>query len=167
MSRSAAGTPRTITLERVYEAPIEQIWALWTTKDGIESWWGPDGFTVSVEKIDLRPGGELRYTMTATGPEQIAFVDGAAMPRTNELGVTYLDVDPPNRLVYSNLVDFIPGHGAYEVEVLVELTPESDGRVRMTLTLEAMHDAEWTNRAVAGWENELDKLDRLVQERRL
>ena len=69
--------------------------------------------------------------------------------------------------MYSNLVDFIPGHGAYEVEVLVELTPESDGRVRMALTLDAMHDAEWTNRAVAGWENELDKLDRLVQERRL
>jgi hypothetical protein len=52
------------------------------------------------------------------------------------------------------------------VEALVELTPGSDGQVRMTLTLEAMHNDEWTNRAVAGWQNELDKLDRLLLERK-
>ena len=36
-----------------------------TTKDGIESWWGPGGFTVKVRKLDLRSGGELHYAMIA------------------------------------------------------------------------------------------------------
>jgi uncharacterized protein YndB with AHSA1/START domain len=61
---------RRITLERIYSAPIQQVWDLWTTKEGIESWWGPDGFTVKVRKLDLRPGGELHYAMTAVAPHR-------------------------------------------------------------------------------------------------
>jgi hypothetical protein len=34
---------RRITLERVYQADVQDVWDLWTTKDGIESWWGPGG----------------------------------------------------------------------------------------------------------------------------
>jgi uncharacterized protein YndB with AHSA1/START domain len=166
MSWSAVGKSGAITLERIYDSPIEEIWALWTTREGIESWWGPDGFSVSVDRIDVRPGGELRYTMTATGPEEVAFLARAGMPRSQQLTATYLDVQAPYRLAYSNRVDFIPGHGAYDVEALVELTPGTDGHVRMTLTLEAMHNDEWTNRAVAGWQNELDNLDRLLLERK-
>ena len=38
---------RRITLERTYKASLQDVWDMWTTKDGIESWWGPDGFSVS------------------------------------------------------------------------------------------------------------------------
>jgi hypothetical protein len=31
-------------LERTYRVPIEDLWELWTTKAGFESWWGPEGF---------------------------------------------------------------------------------------------------------------------------
>ena len=46
-----------ISFERKYEAPVEDVWDLWTTAEGIESWWGPEGFSVRVSKLDLRPGG--------------------------------------------------------------------------------------------------------------
>jgi uncharacterized protein YndB with AHSA1/START domain len=72
-------TKRRITIERTYHAPIEDIWELWTTKDGIESWWGPDGFRVEVKKLDLCPGGALDYAMIATGADQIAFLKKAGM----------------------------------------------------------------------------------------
>ena len=49
-----------VTVERTYQARLGELWDLWTTKEGIESWWGPGGFTVKVRKLDLRPGGELR-----------------------------------------------------------------------------------------------------------
>ena len=42
------------TIERTYEATLEEAWALWTTKEGIESWWGPEGFDVTVLSLDLR-----------------------------------------------------------------------------------------------------------------
>ena len=65
-------TPETITLERTYDATVEDVWALWTTKEGIESWWGPDGFSVEVRVIDLRPGGELLYAMTVIEPARVS-----------------------------------------------------------------------------------------------
>jgi uncharacterized protein YndB with AHSA1/START domain len=148
---------RRITIERTYQAPIEDVWALWTTKDGIESWWGPEGFAVKVRKIDLRPGGELHYAMTAIAPEQIEFMKRAGMPLTTEARVTYTEVTPRRRLAYDHLADFIPGVEPYTVAHLVELHPGAQG-VRMLLTFDAMHDEQWTQRAVMGWENELDKL---------
>jgi uncharacterized protein YndB with AHSA1/START domain len=47
------------SIERTYAASIDETWALWTTKAGIESWWGPEGFDVTVISLDLRPGGQL------------------------------------------------------------------------------------------------------------
>ncbi len=160
-----SGTRETFTLERTYEAPIEDVWALWTTTDGIESWWGPDGFRVTVQHLDLRPGGRLRYVMTATAPEQVEFMNAAGMPGTMELAITYTEVSAPVRLRYTNHVDFVPGHGAYDVGTLVELQA-IDGLVRMVVTIDAMHDDEWTQRAAMGWDSELGKLDRILAERR-
>jgi uncharacterized protein YndB with AHSA1/START domain len=146
-----------VRLERIYRASLQDVWDMWTTKDGIESWWGPDGFSVKVRKLDLRPGGELHYAMTATAAPQIEFMKKAGMPLTTECTATYTEVSAPRRLAYTHLADFIPGIEPYNVAHLIELTPMGDS-VRMVLTFDAMHDAEWTNRATMGWEMELGKL---------
>jgi uncharacterized protein YndB with AHSA1/START domain len=153
---------RKITLERTFNAPIEEVWDLWTTKEGIESWWGPDGFDVKVRQLDLRPGGELVYAMIATGSDQIDFLKKAGMPATTESRLTYTEVVPRRRLAYSQLADFIPGVEPYEVPTTVELESTPLG-VRMTLTFEAMHDEHWTKMAVMGWESELGKLAKLLK----
>jgi hypothetical protein len=46
----------------------------------------------------------------------------------------------------------------------VELQPTPDG-VRMTLTFDAMHNDEWTERAVMGWNSELGKADAVLAAR--
>jgi uncharacterized protein YndB with AHSA1/START domain len=46
-----------ITIERTYTADIADMWALWTTKEGFESWWGPEGFRVDVHELDARASG--------------------------------------------------------------------------------------------------------------
>lgn len=152
-------TRRKITLERIYAAALEDVWKLWTTKEGIESWWGPEGFTVEVRKLDLRAGGELQYAMTATGPDQIAFMKSAGMPLTTEARVVYTEVDPGKRLGFSHRIDFVPGVEVYEVAGVVEFSA-ADGRVRMVMQIDAMHSAEWTQRSRAGWESQLRKADR-------
>jgi len=154
-----------ITLERVYRADIQDVWDLWTTKDGIESWWGPGGFAVTVRTLDLRPGGELLYAMTAIDPPQVAFMKQAGMPLTHEARITFTEIVPPRRLAYVHLADFIPGVEPYDVATLVELVA-SGGEVRMTLTFDAMHDDEWTTRATTGWEEEIGKLGALIEKRR-
>jgi uncharacterized protein YndB with AHSA1/START domain len=149
------------SITRMYKASLEEAWALWTTKSGIESWWGPEGFDVTVTSLDLRPGGELVYRMTATAPEQVAFMKRAGMPLTTDCKVIYTQVAPPGRLAYKTLTDFVPGIAPYEVVTVVELR-ETAGAVTLTVTFDAMHDDVWTERARAGNESQLRKLDRLL-----
>jgi uncharacterized protein YndB with AHSA1/START domain len=156
---------RRVTLERSFEANIQEVWALWTTPDGVESWWGPDGFDVKVRTMDLRQGGDMTYVMTATAPDQVDFMKKAGMPVATESRLTFTEVAPPRRLSYNQLADFIPGIEPYLVETQVELEA-TGGRVRMTLTIEAMHDEQWTDMAVKGWENELDNLAQVLAARR-
>jgi len=156
---------RRITLARVYDASLQDVWDLWTTKDGIESWWGPGGFAVTVRKLDLRPGGELRYAMTAVDPPQVDFMKKAGMPLTQELRITYTEVIARRRLAYLHLADFIPGVEPYDVATTVELESTPQG-VRMALTFDAMHSDEWTQRATMGWESELNKLHIVVAARK-
>jgi uncharacterized protein YndB with AHSA1/START domain len=157
------GRPK-LTLERTFNASIAEVWELWTTKEGIEAWWGPDGFSVAVSDLDLRPGGKLSYAMTATGPDQIDYVQKAGMPITTQNRVTFTTIDPPHRLVYKELADFIPGVKPYEVETIVELNEVSDG-VHLLLTFEAMHDEHWTQMARLGREGELERLAKLLAAR--
>lgn len=154
-----------ITIERTYKASVEDVWHLWTTKAGIESWWGPDGFTTKVLNLDLRAGGELRYAMTATALPQIEFMKKAGMPLTTEGRLTYTEVTPHQRLAYIHLADFIPGVAPYDVATTVEFH-SSGQNVRMVLTFDAMHDEVWTERAVMGHESQLGKLEKAIAGKR-
>lgn len=150
-----------VAIERTYKASIDDVWSLWTTKQGIESWWGPDGFSTKVLKLDLRAGGEWCYAMTATAPAQVEFMKKAGMPLSNEVRITYTEVINQRRLRYIHLADFIPGVEPYDVATLVEF--HSDGSsVHMVLTFDAMHDEEWTKRAVMGQNSQLDKLEKVI-----
>lgn len=150
-------TERRVTLERSFRASLADVWSLWTTKAGIESWWGPGGFRVTVHRLDLRPGGELHYTMEAQSPEQIAFMKQSGMPTSTQHFCTYTEVERHRRLAYIHPVDFIPGVETYPVVHLVELSA-SGGVVQMRLSFDAMHNEEWTRNATAGWTMELTKL---------
>jgi activator of Hsp90 ATPase-like protein len=153
-----------LTLERTYEASAEEVWEVLTSKDGIEAIMGPDGFKAEVSRLDLRPGGDLVYAMTAVGPEQVAFMRQAGLPLSTEQHVTFVEVDPPRRLVTRDLVDFVPGIEPYEVETIVELEAV-EGGTRLVLTFDAMHDAQWTENAKLGREQELRKLGELLAAR--
>jgi uncharacterized protein YndB with AHSA1/START domain len=156
---------KTIVLERTFGASLEEVWALWTTKEGLESWWGPEGFTTTVHQIDVRVGGQLLYAMTATAPEQIRFMTSAGMSLTTEQRVTYQVVVPLQRLRYTSLADFIPGVAPYDLATLVELHESPEGGVRMVVTIDAMHDEAWTKRSVMGWESQLGRIAKLLAER--
>ena len=149
------------SIERRYAASLDEAWALWTTKAGIESWWAPDGFTVRVQRIELHPGGELIYTMTATAPEQVEFMRNAGMPLTTESRKRFTEVSPPDRISYDSLVDFVPGVEPYEFHTTVDLR-RTDHGTEVTMTVDPMHDEIWTQRLTMGRENELDNLARRI-----
>ena len=85
----------------------------------------------------------------------------AGMPLTSECKVTYTEVARPHRLAYKTLADFVPGIAPYEVATIVDLKATDDG-VTVTIKFNAMHDDIWTERARAGHESQLRKLDALL-----
>ena len=157
-----SGRRERVSVERTYEgASLADVWEMWTTKDGIEAWWGPEGFAVTVRSIDLRAGGVLDYTMRATDAGQIEFMKQAGMPVAIDHRVIYTEVSPPRRLAFSHYADFIPGVEPYEVLHVIDFI-ELPGGVRVALAIERMHDDHWTEMAVKGWTNELEKLAKVL-----
>ena len=148
-------------LERTYPTDPTTIWTLWTTPEGISRWWAPDGFTTKVDALDLREGGELIYTMTATAPETIAFMQSAGMPLATVSRKRFTRVDQPSRLAYQSLVDFVPDHEPYEFGTDVHLTPTSDG-THVVMSVEPLHDEVWTQRLLDGRANELANLAKVL-----
>jgi uncharacterized protein YndB with AHSA1/START domain/uncharacterized protein YdhG (YjbR/CyaY superfamily) len=146
-----------IKIERTFRASLEEVWELWTTKEGLESWWGPEGFTTQVRRLELRPGGHFEYAMTAADPVQVNALKAMGVPLTSVAHGTYSEVRPLRRLAYSTVADFIPGVEPYEVATVVELHPVARG-VKLALIQDAMHDRQWTEMAKAGFESQLDKL---------
>jgi len=51
------------TITRVYDAPRELVFQAWTEERHLARWWGPKGISISVAKLDARPGGAFHYRM--------------------------------------------------------------------------------------------------------
>jgi uncharacterized protein YndB with AHSA1/START domain len=153
-----SGRPK-VVIERSYRARVDELWDLWTTKEGFESWWGPEGFRVEVHAIEAREGGALHYDMVADAPEQIEAMKRMGQPTSHETRGRYAEVRPKDRLAITHMIDFLPGVKPYESTMVVEFFPAGQ-QVRMVVTLDPMHDDEFTKMSATGFTSQLTKLDR-------
>lgn len=79
---------REVVVTRVVKAPRQLVFAAYTDPAHLPNWMlGPDGWTMPVCEIDLRPGGAWRFVWRRD--------DGSEM----EMRGVYLEIDPPGRLV--------------------------------------------------------------------
>jgi len=58
---------RELIITRELNAPIELVWEVWTDPEHLAQWWGPDGFTNTISKMDMKPGGE--WDLVMHGPD--------------------------------------------------------------------------------------------------
>ncbi|MCR6672447.1 SRPBCC domain-containing protein [Devosia ginsengisoli] len=161
-----ASEPRagTIRLERVYDASIEDVWALWTTKEGLEQWFAPEGMRFEVSVLDLRVGGTFDHVMTAVGAEQVAYMANLNRPSMARVSGRFVDIVPHRRLRIRFDIDFVPGVESYPYDMMVELHTEA-GRVRMVLTADRHPDAEMTRGAIIGLTSQLQRFDLAIAAR--
>jgi uncharacterized protein YndB with AHSA1/START domain len=81
---------RTQQITRLLPAPVDAVWKVWITPEHIANWWGPNGFTNTIHKMDVTAGGEWRLTMH--GP------DGKNYPNKS----VFIEVEPPRRIVFKH-----------------------------------------------------------------
>lgn len=147
-----------VVVERTYAAPAEELWALWTTKAGFESWWGPQGFRVEVKAMEARAGGALRYDMIADAPEAIAAMKQMGQPLSHDTRGVFADYRPHDYLRLVHVIDFVPDQPTYESVIEVNFTAQGE-RTRMVVTIHPHLDPHWTKMATQGFASQLTKLD--------
>ncbi len=54
---------REIRISRLLNAPVSLVWKVWTDPDHIKNWWGPNGFTNTITKMEIEPEGEWDFVM--------------------------------------------------------------------------------------------------------
>lgn len=108
---------REIVMERDFAAPRDLVFRAYTEQEHVEAWWGPYGFTTTTYEMDVRPGGQWRYTMH--GP------DGTDYPNR----MIYREVVRPERLSYAHDDD---GKGEISFDVTVTFE-ETEGGTRVTM----------------------------------
>jgi uncharacterized protein YndB with AHSA1/START domain len=110
---------REIVMTRVVDAPRSLVWEAYTNPEHVTKWLlGPEGWTMPVCEIDLRPGGEWHYVWR--GP------DGAELEMRGE----YREVTQPERIVQTE------SWGAEWPETLNTLVLfEAEGRTTITTTV--------------------------------
>ncbi len=156
-SGKRVNSAKAFTIERTFKATPERMWALWTTKRGVESWWGPEGFATKVHALDLRPGGAFDFEMTATASEQVAAMKELGLPLTSRTQNVYLEVVEPRRLAIKTRVDFVPDVEPYDITSTVDFVKVKEG-TKLVFTSSKMHSEEWNERARQGQMSQLDKL---------
>ncbi len=107
-----------IMMKRTFLAPAARVFEAFTNPEHVRHWYG---FRTSIPVVfegDVRPGGRWRYvTREADGSEF-------------EVHGEYREVEPPSRVVYTEVFEMFPDDGA-----LVTVTfEERDGRTMMTQT---------------------------------
>jgi len=108
---------RQIRIERIFDAPRDQVWRALTEPDLIAQWWGR-GRKMVVERMEVKRGGHWRFV-----------VDGKS--GTQGFEGRYREVTPPSRIVWTFEWDGMPGHVAVDTIELVDL---GDGRTRLINT---------------------------------
>src|SRR5207244_3625945 len=71
-----SGSQNAVVIERSFDAPVDLIWQMWTDPEHFSAWYGPDGATIPVAKMDVRVGGTRLLSMevqTPGGPMQMWF----------------------------------------------------------------------------------------------
>jgi uncharacterized protein YndB with AHSA1/START domain len=153
----------TVQFERTYRATVQEIWDLWTTKEGFESWWGPEGFRVEVSRLEPRLGGALHYAMIADTPEMVAAMKQMGQPAVHDTRGRFSEFAPHRRIGLTHMIDFFKGVEPFENTMEVDLTPQGEW-VRMVVTLHPMANAELSRMQAQGFGSQLGKLDKRFQQ---
>lgn len=86
-----------LSVVRLFDAPLAQVWKAWTTAEILDQWWAPRPYKAETGHMDFREGGQWLYCMV-----------GPAGDKT-WCRVDYHTIDPQKRI--TSVVVFCDAQG--------------------------------------------------------
>lgn len=155
MVNGSARASNVLHLEKLYNAPREDVFSCWTEKEKLKEWWGPHGFTNPLCEVDVKAGGYIHIDMQSA--------DGIIFPMKGK----YIQIIAPKQLIFftsafedevgqpqlqnTNIINFLSINNATQLIIDV-VTIISSKEVE-----EALESME------LGWKQSLDKLEQLLK----
>ncbi len=137
---------RELRITKTFKVPTDLMWEAWTDPGQIVNWWGPDGFTNTIHKMDFKEGGEWKFTMH--GP------DGTNYPNRS----IFREVIPFKKIVFEH---FNPH---FITTVLFE-SKEEETQIDWTLLFDTieMHDTIIkAHKADEGQKQNIERLEKYL-----
>ena len=131
-----------LDIDRVFAAPQELVWRLWSITDHLVRWYGPEGCALSQCEQDFRVGGKWRRTMTAgSGHAHVIFGE-------------FLEIDEPRRLSFT----YINERDGFETVVTMDFLELANGTTRMLFKQRPFISREERDGHGRGWNSSFDLL---------
>lgn len=146
---------REIIIRRLFDAPRDVVFSMWSKPEHLEKWWGPTGFTTTTSEFDFRAGGVWTHVMH--GP------DGKDYPNFIE----YTKIESPSMITYANRGGVDDGR---ELRFISTVTFEERGDatdVTLQMVFENSEDRDYVKDfygAVEGGQQTLISLARYIAE---
>ena len=155
MNRSGTATvtltsDTSFRITRQFDAPAAQVFAAWTEPEHIRRWWCPPGSTMTVCETDLRVGGRWRYV--------VATPDGAELAWSG----TCLEVDPPTRMVSTEVFEDFPDAEAVDTLTLDEVDGVTTVTIDVVHKTQANRDAHLASGMEEGIQLAFERIDAVV-----
>lgn len=141
---------REIVLSRVISAPRAVVFKVWSDPLHLPVWFGPAGFTVETQEIDVRVGGRWRFIYIAP--------DGSRY----ENRIIFLTIDAPRLLEIDHGSDKDDDPGKFRT--IITFDEQTDGKT--VVTLRQLHPTKEQRDATIGFgavEFGYQTLDKLAQ----
>jgi uncharacterized protein YndB with AHSA1/START domain len=140
---------RELSMTRTFNAPVKLVWEVFTNPDHIKNWWGPNGFTNTIDKMEVKPGGIWEFVMH--GP------DGTDFKNKN----IFREVVKEERIVFEHV-------SGPKFMTTLSFTGEGEKtRIKWQMVFESKEELETvikTFKADIGLKQNLDKLDKYLME---
>jgi uncharacterized protein YndB with AHSA1/START domain len=149
-ARAIAFEQPVLRITRTFDAPRAVVFAAFVDVEQARQWLGPEGFSMTYLKADVRPGGAWRGCMRANDNGRELWHGG-----------TYREIVPDTRLAYTFAFDL--ADGTRGPETLVTVTFEDrGGKTLMQFEQSGFDTPSGADDYRPGWESEFDQLGTLV-----
>lgn len=117
-----------IVLERVFDAPQELVFEVFSDGEHLKQWWGPRGWETTVSNMDFRPGGSWHYCMTCMDKNQGDFYGMESWGKS-----VYHEIEEPTKIVYTDYFSDAEGNTSEELPASTTTMTfeELDGRTKI------------------------------------